>query len=197
MALVPLSLPSDTPVSLDEAKSQCRIVPSDTTHDALLTRLIHESTRSIETLTGGKLAEQSVRLELDGFPKGKVDLGVYPVNSITSVVYDDGDNVETAMILGTDYWQSLSGLYPFICPVTTWPATKYGKPASVRITMSVGYYTGSPVTSAAPDDLKHAVLIRVKEYFDNAGESITDSGEMTPTVTTVKALTDMYRRISV
>lgn len=196
MALVPLTIPSSTVVSLSDAKEQCRIVSSDSNHDSLLTRLIAESTKSIETLTGVKLTSQSVRLDLDGFPSGKIDLGVYPVNSIASVKYDDGDNVEQTLVLETDYWQSLGGMYPFICPVETWPATKYGKPASVRIAMSVGYFEGSPVTSAAPDDLKHAVLIRVKEYFDNAGESITGQ-TVEPTVSSVKALTDMHRRITV
>lgn len=196
MALVQVTRPTDTPVSLDEAKEQCRIVSSDTGHDTLLLRLIDEATRSIETLTGVRLASQSVKLTLDGFPEGDIDLGVYPVNSITSVKYDDGDNVETTMVLGTDYWESLSGMYPKLCPVTSWPATKYGKPESVRIVMDVGYYTGSPVTSAAPDDLRHAVLMRVKEYFDNSGESVTGQS-VESTVSSVKALTDMYRRITV
>ena len=196
MALVQLTRPTDTPVSLDEAKEQCRIVSTDTSHDTLLLRLIDEATRSIETLTGVRLASQSVQLTLDGFPADRIELGVYPVNSITSVKYDDGDNVETTMVLGTDYWESLSGMYPAILPVSTWPPTKYGKPESVRIVMDVGYYTGSPVTSAAPDDLRHAVLMRVKEYFDNSGESVTGQS-VESTVSSVKALTDMYRRITV
>lgn len=196
MALVNLTAPTSTPVSLAEAKYQCRIVSSDTTHDILLTRLISEATGSIETLTGARLASQSVVLNLNGFPTGAIDLGVYPVNSITSVKYDDGDNTEQTMVLGTDYWESLGGMYPLICPVDAWPATKYGKPDTVRITMSVGYFDGSPVTSAPPDDLKHAVLMRVKEYFDNAGESVTGQS-VESTVSTVKALTDMHRRLPV
>jgi uncharacterized phiE125 gp8 family phage protein len=193
MALVNLTLPANTPVTLSEAKEQCRIISTDTNHDAKLLRHISEATQSIETFTGAKLASQSVRLDLDGFPSGKIDLGVYPVNSITSIVYDDGDNTETAMVLGTDYWESLGGMYPYLIGIDGWPAAKSGKPASVRITMSVGYYDGSPVTSAPPEDLKHAVLIRVKEYFDNAAESVTGQ-TVAPTVSTVKALTDMHRR---
>jgi uncharacterized phiE125 gp8 family phage protein len=196
MPLVQLTRPIDTPVSLEEAKEQCRILSSDATHDSLLLRLIDEATRSIETLTGVRLASQTTKLALDDFPSGAIDLGVYPVNSITSVVYDDADNVEQTMVLGTDYWESLSGMYPFICPVTSWPATKYGKPECVRIVMETGYYSGSPITAAAPDDLRHAILIRVKEYFDNAGESITGQS-VEETVSSVKALTDMHRRITV
>ena len=196
MALVNLTLPSSTPVSLTEAKEQCRILSADTTHDVLLTRLIDEATSSIETLTGARLGPQTVRLDLDGFPSGNIDLCTYPVNSITSVVYDDADNAEQTLVLGTDYWESLGGMYPFLAPVEYWPVARSGKPGSVRITMSVGYFDGSPVTDVAPNDLRHAVLIRVKEYFDNAGESVTGQS-VEQTVTTVKALTDMHRRITV
>lgn len=196
MPLVTLTLPGSSPVSLAEAKEQCRIVSSDTTHDSLLARLINEAVSSIETITGARLSDQTVRLDLDGFASSNIDLGVYPVNSITSVVYDDADNVAQTMVLGTDYWESLSGMYPFICPVESWPATRAGKPGSVRITMSVGYYESSPNITAAPDDLRHAVLMRVKEYFDNAGESVTGLS-VEGTVSTVKALTDLHRRVAV
>jgi uncharacterized phiE125 gp8 family phage protein len=198
MPLVDLTQRSDPPVTLDEAKDQCRIVCSDYTHDSRLLRLVDEATRSIETLTGARLAAHSVQLVLDGFPEWDLDLGVYPVNSITSVKYDDADNVEQTLVLGTDYWEGLSGMYPFIRPISGWPPTMYDKPGSVRIVMDVGYYnyTVSPAMPSTPDDLRHAVLIRVKEYFDNAGESITGH-TMTPTVSAVKALTDMHRRITV
>jgi len=198
MALVNLTTPGSAPVSLSDAKEQCRIVSSDDNHDSRLLDYINRSTQSIETLTGARLRSQSVRLDLDGFPAGggRIDLCVYPVNSISSFVYDDGDNVETTMVLGTDYWESLGGMYPFLLPIDAWPATKYGKPATVRITMAVGYYDGSPVTAVAPEDLKHAVLIRVKEYFDNTGESVTGQ-TVAATVSTVKALTDMHRRYPV
>jgi uncharacterized phiE125 gp8 family phage protein len=196
MALVNLTRPTDTPVSLDEAKEQCRIVSSDTNHDSKLLRFIDDATQYIETLTGARLASQSVQLTLDGFPEADIDLGVYPVNSITSVKYDDGDNVETTMVLGTDYWQALSGMYPKLCPVTSWPATKYGKPETVRIVMDVGYYSGSPVTAAAPNDLRHAVLIKVKSYFDISGEEVIGQS-VEPVGNSVKSHTDMYRRITV
>jgi hypothetical protein len=87
-------------------------------------------------------------------------------------------------------------MYPKLAPVEYWPPTKYGKPDSVRITMSVGYFDGSPVTSVAPDDLKHAVLMRVKEYFDNSGESVTGV-TVAPTVNSVEHLIAMHRRLPV
>jgi uncharacterized phiE125 gp8 family phage protein len=195
MALVTTVKPTDLPVTLAEAKEQCRILPSDTSHDVKLLRHIEEATQSVETLTGARLRTQTVRLDLDGFPIGyytAVDLGVYPVTAITAVAYDDADNSAQSLTVTTDYWQNLSGMYPYIQAVSYWPATYYAKPASVRITMTAGYATPDDV----PSDLKHAVLMRVKEYFDNAGESITGQS-VDSTVSTVKALTDMYRRVTV
>jgi len=111
MALVITAAATDTPVSVDEAKEQCRIVDSDTTHDVLLTRLVKEATASIEIVTGAKLAPQTVRLELDTFPSGTgldagIDLGLYPATSITSIKYDDADGVEQTLVEDTDYYTS-------------------------------------------------------------------------------------------
>ena len=198
MALVNLTQPSSIVVTLDEAKSQCRLVSSDSTHDTRLLEYINRATASIETLTGARLQSQSVRLDLDAFPTGyysKIDLGVYPVNAITSIKYDDTDNAEQTLVENTDYWVNLGGMYPCVQAVSYWPETKYAKPASVRITMSVGYYDGSPVTAVAPDDLRHAILMRVKEFFDNSGESETQ--QTYETVNSVEHLIAMHRRLPV
>lgn len=195
MALVTTVEPTGLPVTLAEAKDQCRILSTDVSHDVKILRHIEEATQSIETLTGARLRSQTVRLDLNGFPTGYyscIDLGVYPVTAITAFAYDDEDNVAQTLTVTTDYWQNLGGMYPYVQAVTYWPATYFAKPASVRITMTVGYAT----QEAVPSDLKHAVLMRVKEYFDNASESVTGQS-VESTVSSVKALTDMYRRVTV
>ena len=187
MPLVTVTKPTEYAVSLDDAKEQCRV--TDTAHDSLILRLLKEATASIETETGARLASQTVRLVLDKFPSGTLDLCVYPVSAVTEVAYDDADNVEQTLTLNTDYWEMLDGMYPKLEPVTAWPSTKSGKPGAVRITMTVGY---SDLDDIA-DDLKHAILIRTKEYFDNSGES--DKGmEIYPTLTTVRQLIANHRR---
>lgn len=189
MPLVTLTKPTDLAVSLEEAKEQCRV--TGTTHDSLIYRLVKEATASIETETGARLTSHTVRLDLDRFPSGELSLGVYPVASVDTVAYDDTDNVAQTLTLTTDYWESLGGMYPKLSPVVAWPATKPGKLAAVRITMTVGYSDLDDI----PDDLKHAILIRTKEYFDNSGES--DKGmEIYPTVTTVRALIANHRRLN-
>lgn len=194
MPLVTTVKPTYLPVTLEEAKIQCRILSSDSTHDIRLIAAIQEATASVETFTGARFATQTVRLELDCFPAGyysRIDLGVYPVSAVTSIAYDDIDNVEQTLVAGTDYWSQLGGMYPFVQAVTYWPATMFAKPNSVRITMTAG-----SDECAVDQDIRHAILMRVKEYFDNAGESVTGQS-VESTVNTVKALTDMHRRIVV
>lgn len=189
MPLVTVTKPTDVAVSLEEAKEHCRV--SDRTDlDSVIYRHVREATASIEIETGVRLTSQTVQLILDEFPKDDIDLCVYPVVSVDSFAYDDTNNTAQTLVLNTDYWQMLSGMYPKLTPVTYWPATYPRKPGAVRISMTVGYSDLDDI----PEDLKHAILIRTKEYFDNPGES--DRGmEIYSTVTTVHALIANHRRL--
>jgi uncharacterized phiE125 gp8 family phage protein len=127
----------DQPVSIDDARMQCRL-GDDASFDATLVRYIAAATSEIEQHTGLILAERTMLLRLDGFPAYDIDLQTYPVQSITSIKYDDSGNVETTLA-ATEYFTQLSGPTPFVRPVSAWPSTYLDKPASVRITMIVGY----------------------------------------------------------
>ena len=196
MALELTTAPTKTPVSLAEAKGHCRV--TDTVFDARILSLIQAATARVERITGARLCAQTVTLTLDKFPSWDLDLGVYPVRSVTSVKHDDTANVEQTLTLDTggspqgDYFTNLTGMYPKISPRVAWPATYYKKPASVRIVLEVGYTKLSDI----PADLKHAVLVCVKEMFDIGGESVAFD-DLTPAMNTVKALTDMHRRMPV
>lgn len=188
MPLVTVTPASTLPVTLTEAKNQCRVTGTD--HDTVLTQHIWDAVANIERLTGCKLSPCTVRLDLDGFGDcmtDPVDLGVYPVRSITSVKHDDEDGTEQTLNDGSplDYWSQLEGMYPKIVPTTYWPQTQDGKPASVRVVMSAGFSVGlSPDSRPIPRDLCRAVLARVEEYWD----STVDHGDM------INALIDPWRR---
>ena len=174
MPLEQITQPSKPVVSLAEAKEHCRIIASDTTHDTLLARLTVAATEQIEARTGLKLTQRNFRLDLDGFPDGDLMLPTAPVNSVTSVVYDDSENSSVTMTVAAgspigDYWTSLVGVEPYLRAVGgAWPATYQDKPNAVRVTFSAGY--SDP--SLCPEDLRAAVLIKIKEMFDNGGETI-------------------------
>lgn len=182
MKLITVTGPTEEVVTLDDARAQLSLL-DDTSHDARILRLIRAATRQAEAHTGMRALTQTVRLELDEFPVprwsclserlylqkrgGPIDLGVYPVASISSVAYDDADGVAQTLVAGTDFYADLGSLTPRIVPVNDWPDTKAGKPGAVRITMVVGYTSPDLV----PDDFAQAVLLRMSELFDNTAES--------------------------
>lgn len=195
MSIVIVTAPAGYPVTLAEAKSHLRI--TETVHDTRITAYIAAATAQVQSVTEMLLYEQTIRLELDGFPDGDIDIPVYPIQTVSSVKYDDADNTETTLVVNTDYFVRVSGRYPKIAPVSDWPTAYDGKPASVRIVMVAGYDSGSssPITyrEDIPQDLKHAILVKVKELFDHGGETILGY-ETNPSVNTVELLTRPYKR---
>jgi uncharacterized phiE125 gp8 family phage protein len=177
MKLVTVTAPTEEPVSLDDAKAQVSII-DDTSHDGRLLRLMKAARLQAEAHTGMRAMTQTVRLELDSFPDDEVDLGVYPIQSITSVQYDDTNNAQQTLVSGTGFYADISGLAPRILPVSSWPDTKDGKPGAVRITMVVGYASADLV----PDDFSQAILLRMAELFDQTTESVQGTFNLAATL---------------
>lgn len=176
-------------VTLAEAREQCSLF-EDTSQDALLLRLIDAVTRAIENQTGSRIMEQTLELQFDGFTAGQMDLGVYPIQAITELAYDDENESEQTLAENTDYWASLTGIYPTITPVASWPATQVKKPGRVRITVTAGHASRDDVSA----DLKHAILVQVAELFEHREETITGMA-VTPTLNTVAHLINPHRRL--
>lgn len=167
MNLVTVSGPAVEPVGVAELRAQCSLL-DDATHDAQLRRMAKAARGTIETHTGCRMLTQQVRLELDAFPCGEIDLGVYPVATVDAVAYDDADGAAQTLAEGVDYYADKSGLSPRLLPVSSWPGTKWGKPACVRITMTVGWSAASRV----PEELRGAVLMRAHELWERRGEAV-------------------------
>lgn len=187
MPLKEITAASVLPVTLLEAKTQCRIMDGDTTHDDRLTSIIWQAAATIESLIDCKTSATTMELVLDEFPNGDIEIPLYPVTAISSVKYDDADDVEQTMLVA-DYWTQLAGYRPMLRAVTSWPATKACKPGAVRIQFVVGF-----TAATLPKDLKQAILMRVGEFFDQKGESVTGP-EVFETVNSVEHLIGPHRR---
>jgi len=186
MRLVDVTQPTKQPVTLGEAREQCRIL--DNSHDTKLLMYINAAVGYVERYTETRLMSRTVRQEMDAFPDGVIKLKLAPVTAVTSVVYDNASNNETTLTLNTDYREALSGAYPTISPVDTWP-TAISKPSAIRITMTVGYTNRDDV----PNDLRLAILKMVQDLFANNGDSISGMTNQ-PLNFSVRALCDMHRR---
>lgn len=149
--------PTVYPVSLVEAREQLRI--TDTTEDAYLNSLIAVATEMVEQMVGRPIASQTWALAING-AVSKVYLPKLPVVSVSSIAYYDRDNAsQTATVsdfyLFTD--EDKAWLEPK--PNISWPET-YDRADSLTITFVAGY-------STVPDNLRHAVLLMVSNFFEN------------------------------
>lgn len=149
------------PVTLAEARLQCKVDADDTSHDAVLTALITAAREFAEHHTGGALAPVTLEAALDKFPREDYfDLPMPPVASITSLKYTDTNGVEQTMDSG-DYALSTYGTSRRVALTfgAVWPNTRE-VPDAVRVRYVAGYgVTGGP---ELPKAVKSAILLHIE-----------------------------------
>lgn len=148
------------PVSLAEARLQCKIDSDDTSHDLALADLITAAREYAQHYTGHGLAPQTLEVALDAFPcyeNDAIALPLCPVASITSVKYTDTAGVEQT-ILNTKYALSPYGESRMLAPTygSYWPTTQ-DIMNSVRIVQVCGY-----TAELLPKAAKQAMLIHIE-----------------------------------
>ena len=162
MALKRITPPAATPVTLAEAKAQCRVDGTD--EDALLLAYIEAATAAAEHELGRKLITQTWEAVFDAFPAGAVELNAPRVQSIVSVTYIAADNTtatlaSNAYVLDAD--QPPGWLHP--AAGTTWPATADAANA-VRVRFVCGY--GDAPADIAPN-VRAWILMHVATAYRN------------------------------
>lgn len=132
------------PVSLTEAKNYCRVTTS--ADDDLITLMIKQAREAIEKGTGLSLIPKTAVVWFTNWD-GKFELPFGPVNSITSLINENGDTIDTA-----DY-TLVGGKFP-----------KLTRPSynNLKFTYTCGYTT-------IPNDLKIAILDQVSYDYENRG----------------------------
>jgi uncharacterized phiE125 gp8 family phage protein len=152
--------PLTEPVSLAEAKAQCRVDGSDS--DDELALFIQAAREFVETYTGTKLVSQTVVQRCSSF-NDLGSLSVAPVISVSSIAYLDSAGAEQT--LSTDVYETvLTGLEPLIRRKIdqSWPSVRCVADA-VRVTAVCGY-------TEVPAPIKHAMLLLIGQWFDNRSD---------------------------
>lgn len=184
------SAPATNPVSLSEAKAQCRVDHSD--DDTLIGLLISGATAHLDGYTGvlGRaLVTQTWRQDLESF-SDPLRLALGPVASITSVTYYDADNaVQT--LAGTVYglFADEFGAYLALKPDQSFPSV-YSRRDAISVT-----YVAGVADSAVPAPIKHAILLMVGHWYANR-EAVAEA-QMHEVPMAVDALIRPYRRVGV
>lgn len=161
------------PVSLATARLHLRLdtMGSPPTHpdDALVTALITVAREAVENFTELTVAVNTFQLKLDFFQDLQIDLGTFPVNSITSITYVD-TNGATVTMPSTDY-----ALDTFSKPAQialaydkTWPAVR-NQPNAVTVTFQAGFTGSASPANIAPKALTQAMLLTITDLYENRG----------------------------
>jgi len=175
MALRLITAPAAEPLTLTEAKAHLRVDHTD--DDILISALIAASRGYCEQWTARAFITQTWELMIDEFPEdGDIMIPMPPLQSVTSVKYDDGDGVEQTLS-ATDYDVDNVSQPGWVVSATSgWPTSTFDGINSVRVRFVAGYEPGtdSPIDLAAnvPQSIRAAILLHVGQLYENREDII-------------------------
>ncbi len=140
------------PVTQADARTQCRIVSSDTSFDTQLTRLIAAARDHVEKYCAMRFAERTITMRADSF----VDLATLPeapLKAVTSITYRDPAGNEQTL---SDTVYELGGdrFSPAI-------VLKDGQQWPEGTAIGIAVVSGGGV----PEGVAHAMLMLVAHWF--------------------------------
>lgn len=153
--------PAVEPITLDEAKAHLRVTHAE--EDALIALYITAARQWVERSTGVSLVNQTVEIALDDFPSGPIQLPGWPLASVTSVEYLDG-NGDTQAVDPASLIVEKARRPGWVTSSAEWPATQADTINGVRVRYVLGFgATGASV----PADLRAALLLVLGDLFEN------------------------------
>jgi len=161
-----LTGPTAEPITLAEAKRQLFLAESDTSQDAELVNRIQAAREQWEADTDTVLLTQTLYVTAEKFTGREICLVGRPIQSITSIVYYDENNVQQTLS------SSLYSLNPtereiYLNWNESWPLT-YIRWDAVTIT----YVAGNSNLSSVPAIAKQAILLLIAYYhYGNRGDN--------------------------
>jgi uncharacterized phiE125 gp8 family phage protein len=183
MQLKLITAPAAEPVTLDEAKAQCRIESVDTSQDATLNGYISAARQLVENETGLALCSQTWELQLSYFPRACDGEGSYygvirppkpPFQSCVSLSYQDQNGNTLTLTENTDFechFDATSRAHVIPSYLRYWPVSRW-YPGAVKLRYVAGYGDAS----AVPQALKQAILLIVGDWMENReAEVITNA----------------------
>ena len=178
--------PTTEPVSLAEAKAQCRV--DITEDDGYIDQLIATARRMCEEWASPRLAmiAQTWLYVADEFPASDtITLAVFPLQSVTSIKYTDTDGVTTTLA-STDYLIDTYSQPGRVRLKTnaSWPSVTLQELNGFVIEFVAGY--GNTAT-AVPEHFRHAVKMLVEHWYESR-EPVASAGMMKEIPFAVNAL---------
>lgn len=161
-SLTLVSGPTAEPITLAEARAQCRI--DHVIDDAVLARLILDAREWAQGYTRRNFIAQTWDYSMDSFPI-VIRLPIGPATSITSISYYDTNN---ALQTFTNYDANLKTAVPLICAADgyEWPDT-YSRYNAVTVRFVTGYAENHPDLFT----IRAAMLLHVEAHYDREADN--------------------------
>ena len=164
------SEPAVEPVTVSELKTYARI--DSATFDTMLGGYITACRQAIEKHTGRTLISTTYELYLDEFPayNGESVLPYPPVQSISSIYYNQESDGVLTLLAASKYQTDLVSLYPRIIPAydEDWPDTRDMMNA-VKVTYVAGY---GAAAANVPAPIKECIKAVATDLFEHPEANI-------------------------
>jgi uncharacterized phiE125 gp8 family phage protein len=183
--------PSFEPITLAEAKVQCRIDPDMTEEDSLLQGLIRAARTEIEAKTNRALMTQTWNFALNAWPKNRsIELPYPPLQAVNSISYQVGN--ETILLPSSAYRVSTISVPGKIVLIDgfSWPTDKLVEVDGIQIEFIAGWNSAE----AVPEPIKLAMKLLIGHWYENREEVSVGAGlSMTQIPFGVASLISDYR----
>lgn len=186
LALRIQTAPDEEPITLDEAKAQCRVEHAE--EDASFDLWIKSARQQLEEDYGRAFITQTLDWQLDAFPACR-ELVVPrpPLVSVASITYLDAAGVSQVLDASKYSVDTLSDPGRIVLAYgASWPLTR-----PVPAAVSVRFIAGYGAAAAVPAAIKHAIRIMVEDSNNARGQVVT--GTIVANMKTVEALMAPYK----
>lgn len=185
MSLATGGAPAGEPVTMDEARSHCRL--DDTDSDDVLAGLIAAARQYVEGVTRLALLTQTWDVTFPRF--GDVmQMPKSPLQSVSSIKYLDEDGVQQT--LASSVYRT-TGTEPGVITLDEdqeWPSVQpVVDPVTIQIVCGYGTRTAVPAT------LRHAIKLLVGHWFENRENAVYGMGQYAETPLAVDSLLSLHR----
>lgn len=158
-----VSISSDLPVTLEEAKTQARV---DGTHDdGYISALIAAATEWVEGQCDTTLRRSVWETAYDSFPIWELVLPKTPALPETvTITYRDDGGTERQITSTSDFQFDRDTFMPRCYPnyAATWPAVR-GDENSVRVRWTAGYSSAAETPAIS----RHLILLLAAHWYEN------------------------------
>jgi len=155
--------PAIEPLTLAEAKAQCRV--DITTDDALLATLISVARDTCERLAWRAFLTQTIELWLDAWPaSNSIVLPRPPLQSVTKIEYYDIDDVKATLssaVYSVDTIAEPGKVW--LKYNQSWPTTSLREHNAICVTYVAGWTNPADV----PQSARQAMLMLVGHWYEN------------------------------